>query len=298
MARTDLNERSPHFLEQLMRHHTVDSERGESLLGILAALLISAIVLSSGTSFFINSLRHSTDIRSFTQAQITAGSFLDLMSFELRMLGSGMPLTQDDFGYDDPTVGELALPLLRSASPSRITFRMNETGTSAVLTDDFIPSSSGHSLTVDSSIGFNPGDTVYLSSFSTGGTQGLQGVIGSISENTIHLSSFTTTAGARFPASSLIQPVSEVTFNSSLEGVTRTSSRGVSIQSRNTSFELTYLDAAGQPLPLPLTTTAIRESLAGVKIVVREESRSRFGVAATTTEARQTVALRNLILSR
>lgn len=279
------------------RRHT--SERGESIIGTLVALLISTIVLSAGTSLFINSLRHSTDIRVFSQAQLAASSFLDLVSFELRMLGSGMPLTQSDFRYDDPNVGAHALPLLLSASATEMTLRFNESGASAVLTADFIPSSSSRILNVDSAVGFNAGDTVYLSSLSAGGNAGLHGVIDQIVGNSIHLSTLTTTPNARFPASSIIQPVLEVTYRSSPEGsVTRTSSRGDTMQSNNTSFELTYLDGSGHPLPLPLTTTAIRDSLAGIKILVRVESRSSFGGRSSTTEAQQSVALRNLILSR
>jgi hypothetical protein len=248
---------------------------------------------------FINALRHTTNIRSFSQAQIAASSFLDLASFELRMLGSGMPLTQGEFKYEDPNVGARALPLLLSASPTEMTFRFNETGASAVLTSDFIPSSSNSTLSVDSTIGFGAGDTVYISSLSAGGSAGLYGVINRIIGNSIQLSTFTTNASARFPASSIIQPVTEVTYRSTPEGiVTRTSARGEVIQSKNTAFELTYLDGAGQPLSLPLSPSTIRDSLAGIRIIVRVGARSIFDDSSLTTEAQQTVALRNLILSR
>ncbi len=274
------------------------SERGESLVSMLVAMLISGIVLSASTSFFINSLYHNKDIRSFTHAQVAASSLLDLMSFELRMLGSGMPLTQASFSYQDSAIGALALPLLLSASTSEITFRLNEIGATAVLTGDFTPSPGGLTISVDSTNGFNPGDSVYLSSFSAGGTNGLYGIVASTSANTIQLATFTTTPNAYFPASSLIQPVSQVTYSSTSNGVIRTTSRGASTQSDHTSFELRYLDRAGQPLTLPLSATTIRDSLAGITVLVRVESRSRFGGVLSSTEAQQTVALRNLILSR
>ncbi len=281
-----------------MKLQRMCDERGESLIGMLVAMLISAIVLSASTSFFINCLHHSTDVRSFTRGQVAASSLLDLISFELRMLGSGMPLTQSSFSYEDPAVGALALPVSLSASASEITFRLNETGASAILTSDFVPSSGSHTLSVDSIAGFKPGDSVYLSSFSAGGTHGLHGTVGSASANAIQLSTFTTTQGARFPASSLLQPVSEITYTNSSNGVARTTLHGVTTQSDHTTLELTYLDRAGQTLPLPLSAATIRDSLAGINVLVRVESPSRFGGTVSTTEAQQTIALRNLILSR
>jgi Tfp pilus assembly protein PilW len=281
-----------------MKLQHMRDERGESLVGVIVAMLISGIVLSASTSFFINCLHHSTDVRSFTRGQVAASSLLDLMSFELRMLGSGMPLTQASFRYEDPDVGALALPLSLSASASAITFRLNETGASAILTSDFSPSSGSRTLSVDSVAGFKPGDAVYLSSFSAGGTHGLQGIVDSVNANTIQLSTFATTQGARFPASSLLQPVSEITYTNSSHGVARTNVHGITTQSDRTTLELTYLDTAGQPLALPLSATTIRDSLAGINVLVRVESPSRFGGAVSTTEAQQTIALRNLILSR
>jgi Tfp pilus assembly protein PilW len=281
-----------------MKQRHLSDERGESLVGMLVAMLISGIVLSASASFFINCLHHSSDIRSFTRAQITASSLLDLMSFELRMLGSGMPLAQAGFSYQDPAIGELALPLLLSASATEMTFRLNETGASAILTSDFLPSSGSHTVSVDSTEGFSPGDSVYLSSFSAGGTHGLRGVVQSTSASTIQLSNLSTTQDARFPASSLIQPVSEITYTHSSNGVIRTTAHGVTTQSDHTSFELTYLDRSGQPIALPLSATTIRDSLAGISVLVRVQSSSRFGGAASVTEAQQTIALRNLILSR
>lgn len=274
------------------------NERGESLVGMLVAMLISAIVLSASTSFFINCLHHSTDVRSFTRSQVAASSLLDLMSFELRMLGSGMPLTQPSFRYEDPAIGALALPLSLSASASEITFRLNETGASAILTSDFDPSSGSHTLSVDSITGFKPGDSVYLSSFSAGGTDGLRGIVSSVNSNSIQLSTFATTHGAHFPASSLLQPVSEITYTNSSHGVARTTLHGAATQSDHTTIQLTYLDRTGQPIPLPLTHATIRDSLAGINVLVRVESPSRFGATVSTTEAQQTIALRNLILSR
>jgi Tfp pilus assembly protein PilW len=281
----------------MRKEHFVD-ERGESLLSMLVAILISGIVLSASTSFFLNSLHHSTDIRSFTRTQVAASSLLDLMSFELRMLGSGMPLTQASFSYENPTISGLALPILLSSSASEITFRLNETGASALLTSNFSPSSGSHTLSVDSTVGFKTGDSVYLTSLSTGGVHGLHGIVQSTTATSIQLSTYNTTQDAHFPASSLIQPVSEITYASSPNGVTRTSSQEVTTHLDHAAFELVYLDSSGQSLPLPLSATTIRESLAGIRVLVQVEALSRFGGAVSATEAQQTIALRNLILSR
>jgi|GEM_PF-2871877 len=286
-----------------MTYKRGNSERGESILSTYVALLIMGIILSAGTSLFTNSLKHSADIRALTQAQIAATNILDMMSFEMRMMGSGMPLTQSSFSYDNVAIRERALPILLSASNSSITFRLNEAGSSALLTSDASPSGTTMTVNLDSSEAFNLGDTVYISSFSVGGTHALRGVISQKNGNTISLSSVTATPSATFPASSVVQPVSDITYTSTLDGISRSSSRGSSMFVGsmfypNATFELTYYDGPGQILSLPLTATSIRNTVAGIGIRILVNSESRFDGSPRDTEAQQIVALRNLTLSR
>jgi hypothetical protein len=113
----------------------------------------------------------------------------------------------------------------------------------------------------------------------------------------------TATPSATFPASSVVQPVSDITYTSTLDGISRSSSRGSSMFVGsmfypNATFELTYYDGAGRILSLPLTATSIRNTVAGIGIRILVNSQSRFDGSPRDTEAQQIVALRNLTLSR
>lgn len=276
-------------------HHY--GERGESLLGTLVALTLASIALTASTSFFIASAKHSTDIRASTQAQVRASTLLDLMTSELRMLGSGMPLSQSSFSPTDATLGDAPLPVLLSATATEITFRFNPFGRSTMLTTDFNPASHT-TATVESTTGFSVGDTVYLSSYSAGGTHGLRGVITALTPTTIGLGSVVTASGATFPASSLVHPVVEVTYTSNDSGVTRTTSEGSTVTLPQAQFTLTYLDQSQQAITLPLTTSALDTRLSAVRVTIHSTHSSRFDTATDTTLAQQTVALRNIILNR
>jgi hypothetical protein len=228
---------------------------------------------------------------------VSASTLLDLITSELRMLGSGMPLSQSSFTSTDTTLGDAPLPVLLTATATQITFRFNPFGTSTTLTSDFTPASN-NTVSVESSAGFSLGDTVYLSSYSAGGTHGLRGTVSALSATTLQLGNLITATGATFPASSLAHPVVEVTYASSSAGVTRTTSDGATVAIPQASFNLSYLDQNQQPLTLPLTTTTIRSQLSAVRVTVQTSHSSRFDTATHTTTAEQIIALRNVILNR
>ncbi len=272
------------------------SERGESLLSVLMALLLSAVALTASSSFFIASARHSVDLRSGTSAQMQASILLDLFTSELRMMGSGMPLTQTSFTSADASLGDAPLPVLLSATGTSITFRFNPDGASAVLLSDFTPTAGSGTIAVSSSAGFAVGDTIYLSSYSAGGPHGARATITAIAGTSIQIGAIVTATGATFPASSLVQPVTEVTYTSTDSGVIRSTDHGEEMTIPNASFSLTFLDQSQQQMTLPLTPTSVSSTLAAINVTVEVQHTSRFLTDPITTTAQQLVALRNLNL--
>ena len=82
-------------------------------------------------------------------------------------------------------------------------------------------------------------------------------------------------------------------------GVTRTSSSGSVLLSPRSSFTARYLDSNGTELTLPLTAAVIKSNLAAVELTVTIRTpRKLLDGSWGTTTAKQTIALRNLILSR
>jgi Tfp pilus assembly protein PilW len=278
------------------------NERGETLVGMLVALLISSVVMAAAVSNFSDAWRRSSDLRMMAQTQTEARTLLDLLAYDFRMIGSGVPMGQAGFQIDATGLGTAPLPLLTSSTASSVVARLNENGTSSVLTANYTPSSSALTFSVLSTAGFGVGDTIYLSNMTAGGTGGMQGVIQSLGTNSITLNStYNATASTTFSSGSLIERVSTITYNSPSDGsgITRNTGSGTMLLSPRSSFTVAYLDSAGTSLTLPLTATSIKSSLAALQISVSvTSSRKLLNGKNYTATTQQTIALRNINLSR
>jgi type II secretory pathway pseudopilin PulG len=275
------------------------SQRGETLVGVLVALLIAGIVLSAALTNFSDAWRRAADTKMMSHAEVEARMVLDLINYDLRMIGSGLPLGQTGFSIDDVSLGDSPLPVLVSSTDSAITFRLNESGVSALLASDFTPASS-LVVSVSSSTGFASGDTVYISNMSVLGTAGFKGTVDSVSGNSLTLNgSYTSTPSTTFGAGSIIEKVSAVILAATAAGITRDSGGGAITLSPRASFAASYLDSTGTPLALPLTRAAIKDSLSSISITITVTSPHALA-DGERYEARaiQQVALRNLVLSR
>lgn len=277
------------------------SQAGSTVFEFLTVVLLSSFVFSAAVKDFMGATRHGADNKMMLEAHQEAVNIADLMAFDLRMLGAGVPFYQGSFSMEDATVGASALPLLLSSDGSAISFRLNEKGTVAVLMAQFDPAA-GLTMSLDSTAGFETGDSIYLTNSTVARSDGLAGTVVSVSGNTITLNAgYTASAGAVFPAGSLAQPVTTVTYTSPADGsgITRQGKSAATLISPRSSFSLEYRDGSGAALSLPLSSAALADNLTSIRLSVSVNSaRAMQNGSVYQAQASHTIALRNLILSR
>lgn len=280
----------------------LSSERGESLMSFLVGTALVTVIFGAALNAFLDASHSSLDLRVKARAEEQAKTILDLMAYELRMLGSGMPLGQTGFAIGDAALGSAPLPVLLTSSSSRISFRLNETGAETVLVSDFTPGPSARTFSVASAADLDVGDTVYISDHTAGGTNGLSGVVEATSGATVTLANgFVSTSSAMFGAGSLVSRVTNVTFDSPADwsGVTRDPETGAVVLAPNSSFTVEYLDSSGAAIAIPLTSSSVADNLTSIRLTVsvRGDAELRSGGIYTAT-AVETIALRNLNMNR
>ncbi len=278
------------------------AQNGETLLGLLAGLTLGTVVLTAAVSNFMQASRMAKDHETINQAQTQANTLVDLMAFELRMIGSGMPIAQGNFQITDATLGTAVLPILLTATATQIPFRLNETGDIAVLTANYTPAVGSLQFAVNSIINFAVGNTVYLSDMTSTGNDGMQGTIASIVGTNITVEAgYVANAGATFDSGNTVERVTLVTYNSPIDwsGVTRNDGSGAIVLAPNSTFTLAYRDSAGATIALPLTADSIQNTLASINVTVYVRGdKPLFDGGTYTAQASHTVALRNLNLIR
>lgn len=284
-------------------------------MGLLVTMGVSMTLLAAATASFFTISRRSLDHLTMATAQERAKSVLSLIAFDLRMVGSGMPLGQAAFTIADATLGDAPLPILTSSTRSRIVYRINENGATTVLYGaEFKPSAALRSFRVFSAKDLEVGDTIYISNMlpgagkdspNIGGIHGLRGKIASIAagaQPTITIdSSFKTSTGAGFREGSTVERVTDVILDSPLSGsgITRNPETGAVALAPRSTFTATYLDGNGNSLIPPLSATTIANQLSAIRITVQVTSdRPLLDGAPYVATATETVALRNLNVSR
>ncbi|RMG39206.1 MAG: hypothetical protein D6719_13825 [Candidatus Dadabacteria bacterium] len=276
---------------------TAPAEQGVTLMEMIVGLLISATLMLSVIDFFTNSTHIALDNDVTMKAEEKARAILDLMVFDLRMIGSGMPLLQPDFDYNDTTLGDAPFAVLSDSDSDTLKFRINESGHSTVLTADFTPSSSNKTFTVLSTDDLYVGDKVYISDALVGGSDGLYGEITSISGNDITLKSdYVASDSASFPAGSEVNRVVTVTYQSpsGSSGITRDSGAGAVSLGPNTWFSVKYYDASGNSMTPPLSDSQRAEDLLTVEVTVTASGDRLLSDGTTyTAQAKQKVVIRN-----
>lgn len=278
------------------------SQSGSILLDALMSLLLGAIVIGSAAASFSNTWARSTELRVKSQVHTEARILLDMLAFDLRMAGSGLPLGQTTFSTALSSRGEEELPIYSGATSSNVTVQLNELGTTAVLTSAFTPSANSRTMQTSTTAGFSVGDTVYVSDMPSRGTTALRGTIEAITTGSITIaSSYTSSRSVSFPAGSTIEPVTRVTYANSSAGITRDSGAGAVLLAPHSSFSITYLDSSGTALATPLSSADINNVIRAVRLQVHLHTTSGTGTLSNQTfsaTTSQTVALRNVNLNR
>ncbi len=278
------------------------SNRGYTLTELLVSLSISATLLGATSATFLNTTRQAGDHEIVTRTREYARSVLDLVAFDLRMTGSGMPLNQEDFSIDDLTLGEAPLPLLSGANDDFIQIRLNERGFHTVLTSAYTPSATSLNVTVYDSSNFSDGDLIYISDMISNGENGLQGEITNVGPNTLTIdSAFVASPSATFPIGSTVHRITQVDYLSPNDGsgIMRDPGDGGNILAPRSTFTLDYVDSAGTSLLTPLTAADIADNLSAIELTVSVQSEQRLKNGEFyTAQFTEYISLRNLNLSR
>lgn len=272
---------------------------GFSLLEVLVCLTIGTMLLGNVFGSMLQTTEHYYNQQIRAKTDERARVLLDLMAFDIRLSGAGLPLGQKNFDISDPVLGQAALPVLLNAESGYIALRLNQRGLTAVLTADYTPSSTSLEFDVVSAAGFAAGDIIYLSNMTVAGKDGLRGEIERIEDRTIVLKAdYAATAGCTFKSGSIMASVSTVVYDSG-ERIMRDDGGGPVPLLPKSAFQIEYLDEAGAAMALPLTAITVRNDLTSVrlKVSVVSERKLRHGDYYTGT-AEQTIMLRNVVYGR
>ncbi|MDD2943243.1 MAG: prepilin-type N-terminal cleavage/methylation domain-containing protein [bacterium] len=275
------------------------AEFGYTLFELMVALSMSAILMSGVMSSYINMISVSADHEVVARIDENARTILEMVVFDLRMAGTGMPIGQDDFAIGDALIGEAPLPVLLDSTTDYLRFRLNETGFQTTNVFEFIPSEDLY-LYLASTAGLKEGNILYVSDAAVDGHDGFRGQIRSIAGNTVRMEDdYTASTNAIFPAGSSVSPVNEITYQSfdDWSGVVR-AVNGESIQlAENTRVSFTYLNRDRETISLPLSDSEVADSLYAVDVVVwaRSEEKLSDGDVYQAT-AKQRVVFRSLRL--
>ena len=274
---------------------------GFSLLELIITMAMTGMLLTMVASQFLSASRLTHDERIIIRSQEKARALLDILSFDLRMAGAGMPLSQEDFTTTDPLLSDAPLAILTSSDIDTITLRYNSKGVRTILSADYSPTAFDLDFTVSSVDGFSDGDIIYFSDLPRGGETGMKAEVSSIAGNTITIdSAFTAPASISLSTGSTVDVVSEITFDSPIggDGVTRDSGNGPVLLMSNSDFSITYLDNDGGTLSPPLTAAEIENELATLEltVTVTGDISLKDGSDYIAT-AQQNISIRNLVLN-
>lgn len=277
------------------------NERGMSLIELLVSIGMFSVLFTAIVSSYTVAARRSYDDQLITRTNEQARMVLDTISYDVRMAGAGMPLGQSGFAVGGTGLGDAPLAVLTSSTASTIVFRLNEIGRDTILTGSFAPTSTSRTFSAASAADLEDGDIVYISDAMEGGSQGLRGVVESVSGTSVTIATgYVTGVGSvTFVAGSTVSRISDVTYSNATGGITRNNGSSTVVVAPRSTVSFRYFDASGTELTLPLTGSVVDDTLTGVEVTVTVNAAAplRDGTNYSST-ARQRVALRNLIFNR
>jgi len=279
-------------------NHTGDA--GITLIETLVSILLSTLIIGASLTQYFHTTWQAHDNEVRTETEELARTIADRMAFDIRMIGAGMPLGQDGFPIGGVGLSDAPLPVLTSSTTTELYMRMNERGERTVLTADF-DADSDNDIAVSDASDFDVGDTIYISNLTVGGDDGVEATITSVVSDTIDLATpFIATAGVVFEAGSVVNRVTELTYDgAATDGISRQDATVTVTLAPGSSFVIEYVDESGNTLTPPLAESVIGNNLAGIVLTVSVDSQRRLKDGSTyTATAEQSIVLRNLLISR
>ncbi|NLF25009.1 MAG: hypothetical protein GX589_05045 [Deltaproteobacteria bacterium] len=291
-----------------------NASQGFTVIEMVTVLGVSALIFAGIMIQYSDSVSASYNQKVRMAANLQAQAILQNIVLELRVLGNGVPFDQTNFQIDEQdgvlTDPKKAWPIdIDTATAHRISFRLNETGTTHLLYDNFNPSASLQIRLTDTE-GLDVNDPIYITNSVVAGDDGFYGVLTAVnhSSKTVTVGSdyvvsrtlnpdTETWVDAVFPEGSLLEEVPMVTFDSPADnsGITRDSGYGAVMLGAGSTMTLEYLDQNGATIGLPLTLQKLAGQLRLIRVTVTMPSSKKFSDGSIyTATASQTVGLRNL----
>lgn len=286
--------------------------KGFTLIELMITLVVSSLVITGILSTYTYTVSVAFNQKIKLVAKLQADAVLQTIGSELKSLGNGVPFDQSNFLIGDVLVNDTTItyPLLISDSDvDTINFRINETGRTFILTDDFNPNFSSTVKLTDVQ-GLSTGDTIYITNGVIDGDDGLYATIDSVNTSTksITLSGVDASAASRedpldpnfasFSTGSLLEAVNTVTYDSpSLStGILRNSGGSAVTMANNATMTFKYFNSAGTEITtLPLTELNLINDLRVIEVTVNVQSTKPLKDGSTyTATVTQAFGLRNL----
>lgn len=267
------------------------NQRGESLIQIIVALGVAGVLMGTVISEWVTTTSRAKDLRIRSSLRKEIQQALDLMRFEISLIGSAVPISLPSAS----SLGSSGAPIQVDSTDISATFLINLSGSSTRTRIDATGSSSSLSL-VDGSI-FVSGDYLVLYDDRRENSEVLLAEVNSVSGNSVSLGNITSSSGsAQFSAGSYVAVLNPVTYQLGPQnnGIERIEGGNTISVLTNGSFELEFLDSAGNNLTTPLDFATQTSQLASIRVSItgRDASNTREETGYAT------IALRNLLVQR
>ena len=288
--------------------HTHLAERAFTLVETMVSLFLGSVVMIAVVQSFAQLSQTSHNQKLRTVAQMQAQFVIDMMVPELRMLGNGLPFHQSNFLIAQETLADNVVTqpiLVAGTTANQIQFRLNQTGETYILTQDFHPASET-SVTLTGIDKIFIGDEIYITNSTVGADDGFWGVVSGLNSATkaVTFSSTDYSPGATFAKGSLFEVVPIITYTSAdnFGGITRDDGNGPVGLVQHAEFSLEFLDSAGDALTLPLEASSADpfpasaiQNVRSIRVTVQVQSSSPLTDGNTyTATAMESVGVRNL----
>lgn len=276
-------------------------ERGFTVIELMVSLTVTSIIFLGILQSYSNAVAASDDQKQRLAASLQAKAVLEAVGAELKTLGNGVPFDQANFQIGENTLSDVTVTepiIVANTTADEISFRINESGRTHLLTADFDPSLEFTVYLTDVNT-LVVGDTIYITNSVLGEDDGLYGVINSV--NTLSKSvvldlGMQFGGTATFETGSLFEKVSVVTYDNIGGGITRSNGTTIAQMAPSGVIRFKYFTNEGVEVGLPLTHDKLINSLRSIQVTIeistpRPLSSGNIYTAIVT----QSFALRNLV---
>lgn len=282
----------------------IRNEKGFTLTELTVGLFITSFMIIGLVQAFalVTGLGNDQKIRAVNLLQAEAALYT--IGSEIRSMGNGIPFEQKNFEIGEPTLNDPTVthPIdLTESTAAKLKFKINESGRTYMLRSDYQPDISFNVYLVDAT-GLEAGKEIYITNGVIGEDDGLYGVVSSVNlgNNEIVLSPTPDFSppndipSTLFKAGSLLEQVSNVTYETVSGSIFRDLDDNSVLLANNSLLSFEYLDRSGSALALPLTELALVDDFRNVRVTIAVTSTSNLSSGSPhTSTVSQIFAVRN-----